>query len=141
MQPVPSFVCVARYSTPAEAHVVLTRLQSAGLSATIQDEFTVQFNWLLSDAIGGVKIVVPSAEAAEARALLSLPPSEPGMLACPRCGSSDTHVRVLNVFGAICLVLKLPIPMIRAVVDCRSCHRSFDAPLRGGPTGDRRTLP
>jgi hypothetical protein len=136
-----SAVCIARFSTPAEAHVVLTRLQSAGFHAAIQDEFTVQFNWPLSDAIGGVKIIVPAAEEADARAILALPPSEPGVLVCPHCGSSDTRVRVLSVFGAICMVFKLPIPMTRAVVDCRSCRRTFDAPLRGGPDVDRRTLP
>lgn len=65
-----SAVCIARFSTPAEAHVALTRLQSAGLNPAIHDEFAVQFDRLLSDAIGGLKIVVPAVEETETRAVV-----------------------------------------------------------------------
>ncbi len=122
---------VATFSTPAEAHVALTRLEGSGLHAVIRDEFTVTFNWLLSNAIGGVKIDVPDEEAAAAREILALPPQEEGMLRCPHCGSSDTKVRELSAFGAICLVLKLPYPIRHVAVDCRTCGKEFEVPIGG----------
>ena len=122
---------VAAYSTPTEAYVALTRLTSARIDAVIRDEFTVTFNWFLSNAIGGVKIEVAEDDVAEARAILALPPQEEGLLRCPYCGSSDTHVRVLSELGALCMVLKLPIPMTRAVVDCRACKKSHEVSIKG----------
>lgn len=122
---------VAAFSTPTEAHLLVARLVSAGIGAVVRDEFTVTFNWLLSNAIGGVKVEVPDEDYDAARAIAAMPPTEEALLRCPYCGSSDTSVRVLSVFGALCMMLKLPIPMTRAVVDCRSCKRTHDIPLNG----------
>ncbi|MBI5382265.1 MAG: DUF2007 domain-containing protein [Opitutae bacterium] len=122
---------VAVYSTPAEAHVLVARLMSADIPATIRDEYTVTFNWLLSNAIGGVKVEVPDENYATAREIVALPPSEEGLLRCPFCGSDATHVRVVSVFGAVCMLLKIPIPMTRAIVDCHRCKKTHNVPLRG----------
>lgn len=122
---------VAAFSTPAEAHVVLTGLESAGIQAVIRDEFTVTLDWYMSNAIGGVKIEVPEEDAVAALQILRLPPSESGVLRCPHCDSSDTSVRVLSVFGVICIVLKLPMPMTRAVVDCRRCKKTHWVAING----------
>jgi len=124
---------IATFSTPAEAHLALARLASAGIEAAVRDEFTVELNWLYSNAVGGVKIEVFGEDVADARAILALRPTEEGLLRCPFCGSSDTTVRVLNAFGALCIFLKLPIPMTRAVVDCRACRKTHDAAIDGGP--------
>lgn len=122
---------LASFSTPAEAHVALTRLESAGIEAVIRDEFTVTFWWLWSNAIGGVKLDVVEDDFAVAREILALRPEEPGMLSCPFCGSTDTSVRVLSTFGAVCIFLKLPIPMTRAIVDCRACRKTHDVAMDG----------
>jgi hypothetical protein len=122
---------VASYSTPTEAHVALTRLVSAGIDAVIRDEFTVTFGWWYSNAIGGVKIDVVEEDFADARTILALQPDEEGMLRCPFCGSSDVGVRVLSVFGAVCMLLNLPIPMTRAIVDCRKCQKTHDVAIDG----------
>ncbi len=58
---------VATFSTPTEAHVVLSRLESSGIDAAIRDEFTVIFDWFYSNAIGGVKIEVVEDDVAAAR--------------------------------------------------------------------------
>ena len=49
-------------------------------------------------------------------------------------GSSDARVRVLSVFGAVCMGLNLPIPMTRAMVDCRTCQKTYDVPIDGKGT-------
>jgi Putative prokaryotic signal transducing protein len=125
---------VATFSTPAEAHVALASLTSAGIHAALRDEFTVTFNWLLSNAIGGVKIEVEDEEEADAREILAMPLRGEGSLRCPYCGSSDARVRVLSVFGAVCMGLNLPIPMTRAMVDCRTCQKTYDVPIDGKGT-------
>jgi hypothetical protein len=122
---------VSTYSTPAEAHVALSRLESAGIDAVIRDEFTVTFDWFYSNAIGGVKIEVVEEDETAAREILALPPSEDGLIHCPHCGSADSSVRVLSVFGAFCAFVGIPIPMTRAWVDCRSCKNTYDVPLNG----------
>lgn len=122
---------VASFSTPAEAHVAMTRLVSAGVYAGIRDEFTITFDWFMSNAIGGVKIEVADEDFSSAREILALSPSEEGMIRCPHCGSADTRVRVLSVFGAVCMMLKLPIPMSRAIIDCRGCSKTHDVARNG----------
>ncbi len=122
---------VSTYSTPAEAHVALSRLESAGIKAVVRDEFTVTLNWLYSDAIGGVKLEVPDDDETAAREILALPAPEPGLIQCPHCGSPRSSVRTLSVFGAFCLIFRIPIPMTRAFIDCRSCGKTYDVPLNG----------
>jgi Putative prokaryotic signal transducing protein len=127
----PAMRIVAAYSTPTEAHLLVSRLASAGIEAQVRDEYTITFNWLISNAIGGAKVEVPDDDFESAREIVTMSPPEEALLRCPHCGSSETRVRVLNAFGAICMMLKLPIPMTRAVVDCRSCGKTHDAPIGG----------
>jgi hypothetical protein len=122
---------IAAFSTPMEAYLVLARLHSAGIDAVIRDEFLVTVDWFCSNAIGGVKIEVVEEDVDAAREIVRLPPPEEALLRCPYCGSSDTRVRVLSVFGAICIMLKLPIPMTRAIVDCRACRKTHDVAIDG----------
>ncbi len=122
---------VAAYSTPAEAHVAITRLESAGIVAGIRDEIMITLDWTVSNAVGGVKIEVPDEEAEAAREILGLTPPEEGVLHCPHCGAADGRVRVLSGFALVCVLVKLPIPMTRAVVDCRRCRKCYDVPRDG----------
>ncbi len=124
---------IATFNLPVEAHLARSRLESAGIAVEIRDENFVTFYWLAANAIGGIRLDVPDEDAAAAREILALPPPEEGVLRCPHCGSSDTHVRPLSVFGGICLLLRLPIPMTLVTVDCRQCGKTFDAPIAGGP--------
>jgi hypothetical protein len=122
------------YSTPAEAHLAVARLESAGIKALIRDEYTVTNDWLISNAVGGVKIEVANEDWIEARTLLDLKPDSAGMIICPHCGSHDIYIRPLSAWGAICLLLKLPIPMKRASVDCRHCKRMHRVQINGKPS-------
>lgn len=107
---------------------------SAGIAAAIRDEYTITLDWLISNAIGGVKIEVPDDEVAAAREILELPPPDAGVLCCLHCGSGEGRVRVLSALGAVCMILKLPIPLARATVDCRSCKKSYKVALNGKGT-------
>lgn len=126
---------LASYSTPSEAQVVWSRLTSAGVDAVIRDELTVGSLWIYSNAIGGVKIEVVESDYADARNILNLPPDEAGVIHCPHCEGTDCRVRPIDAFGAICILLKLPIPMKQAIADCRRCGKSHGVPINGQGIG------
>jgi hypothetical protein len=62
------FVTIASCTTPTEAHLLKETLIAAGLKAEVADANFIQANSWMSNAAGGVRVLVPSAFAAEARA-------------------------------------------------------------------------
>jgi hypothetical protein len=52
------------------AEAVRLRLESEGFSPILADAETVDMDWLLSNAVGGIKVQVPKAEVEQARAAL-----------------------------------------------------------------------
>ncbi len=78
------WVTVATFDDMPSAHIALGRLHAEGIEAVLADEHLVQADWLYSLAVGGIKLRVPAAEAARARAALARdrsgdlePPAEP----------------------------------------------------------------
>jgi hypothetical protein len=66
-----SELVVARaFSLPDEAHLACSVLHAAGLDARVADEYTVKTDWLLSNAVGGVKVMVRAEDLTTARELL-----------------------------------------------------------------------
>ena len=57
-----NLVTVASCSLPAEAYAIRVGLEAAGIPVVFADEFTVTMDWLLSNAIGGIKVQVPEAD-------------------------------------------------------------------------------
>jgi len=86
-----NWVTVATFSQPVEAHLARTRLEAEGIRCIVADEFLVRVNWLLSNAIGGVKLMVPAWEADRARELLRPRPRLVDVAdeACPDAGAGD----------------------------------------------------
>jgi len=63
-------VTVAQCSLPAQAHAMRLHLEAAGIPVCLADELTIAMDWLLSNAIGGVKVQVPESYADKATELL-----------------------------------------------------------------------
>ncbi len=63
-------VTVATYDDAVSARMALNHLCEAGLAAVLSDESTVAMDWLLSNAIGGIKVQVHSKDAVMAHRLL-----------------------------------------------------------------------
>ncbi len=57
---------VAKYLSPTEAHLLCSCLNAAGIPADAGDTNTVQAHALISIAVGGARVRVPSAYEAEA---------------------------------------------------------------------------
>ena len=64
-------VTVARLETPEEAHLLRNYLEAEGIAAFLYDEYTVQVAWYLSNAIGGVRVVVREEDSSNALAAIA----------------------------------------------------------------------
>lgn len=67
----PPLVVVAAFTNVHEAHLAQSMLEAAGFEVMIADEHVVSMDWMLSNAIGGVKVLVPEDRLEEAKALLA----------------------------------------------------------------------
>jgi hypothetical protein len=90
-------VTIATFSFPHEAHIAKAHLDSVGIPSFVADEYTVNMYWLLSNAMGGVRLQVPAEFVAQAQEVLNGPteivpisesemPPEPEPAVCPYCG-------------------------------------------------------
>jgi hypothetical protein len=137
----PGLVVVRAFSQVVEAQLAISALQAAGLDARLEDENIVAANWMYSNAVGGVKVLVPHGELSAARAILDLPavvqerpdPSPPGTAessdagACPRCGSRSV-VPVPSGRRAAALtwlVVGIPLMPVRRRMRCNACGQVF----------------
>lgn len=105
------------------------RLEAAGLTAYIRDEYTVQMNWMLSNAVGGVSVEVADEDLEAAREIMNLPQvetDEPPQI-CPSCGSVDVSPlewpRRLAFLSL--LLVRFPLLVSRKHFKCAKCHHSW----------------
>lgn len=81
------------------ANITLTKLQDAGVECYLKDEHTVTLDPILSNAIGGIKLVVKEADLAEAKKLLQqFDEAYLKSVKCPQCG--DTAITLVTKPGA-----------------------------------------
>jgi Putative prokaryotic signal transducing protein len=125
---------VATFSKPEEAHLFCHRLEGAGIPAFVQDERTIQMDWLISNAIGGVRVQIADADVEAAREFLAadVPQSCPEAedVPCPACGSVQTAPDELprRLAFLTLLVLTFPLPLIRRRWRCAACNKVFKVP-------------
>jgi len=130
--------CVGTFPHSAEAHVARAKLETLGIPAVVLDQYLVGTNWLYSQAIGGVKLYVPSehAEAAiealegdDAEALAavpesSLPPASDEL--CPNCGAVGAlGSGWFHRWRALSLLFTFPFLFWRRRVRCPSCGHEW----------------
>lgn len=65
---------VAAFSIPIDAHLLIARLKGNGIEAYARDENIVTMDWLISNAIGGVKVDVADEDYARALEIMASPP-------------------------------------------------------------------
>ncbi len=71
MQEGDDWTLVARSLDPTEARLWCGCLQAAGVDAMVADAHLVQTHSLIGVAVGGVRVLVPSSQLAEAQAVLA----------------------------------------------------------------------
>lgn len=81
------------------ANITLTKLQDAGIDCFLKDEHTVTMDPILSNAIGGIKLVVKEEDAEDAKQLLQqFDEAYLRSVKCPKCGA--TAINQVNKPGA-----------------------------------------
>jgi hypothetical protein len=127
------WVTVASFSQPVDAHLARTRLEAEGISCVVNDEYLVRVDWLLSNAIGGVKLKVPASEAAQARDILRPRPRlvavadagvpGDGEMICPRCRSDDVYYARYSrrIAGVFIILLGFLVPWRDRRWTCKQC--------------------
>lgn len=75
-----AYVVVEAYTSVHHAHLAKSVLDGAGIECEIADEHVVSMDWMLSNAVGGVKLLVSADRLDEAQALLktaaTIPPED-----------------------------------------------------------------
>ncbi len=86
------FVPVRAYDNYIPANMILQRLEAEGIRAYLQDEHTVTIDPLLSNAIGGIKLMVYKDQLPRALELLrEFEKDYQRAATCPNCGSINVH--------------------------------------------------
>ena len=86
-------VTIRTFQNYFSAHILLTRLRNAGIECFLKDEFTVTVDPILSNAVGGIKLVVIKEQEEEALELLSeFDEAYRQTAVCPRCGSKSIEL-------------------------------------------------
>ena len=65
-----SFIAICTYDNYIPAHIAMGRLQSEYINCYLQDEYSVTIDPFLSNAIGGIKLMVAEAQAERALSIL-----------------------------------------------------------------------
>jgi DNA-directed RNA polymerase subunit RPC12/RpoP len=135
---------------PQEIYLAQGFLESEGIPTILKDELTVQVHNFYSNAIGGVKLLVPEAEVARAGELLS----DAGYIVvredhfaqhletvrtadrchCPYCGSVEIGKRKEPDWAMLLVYVLLSVlfPIFRSEYHCFDCGRRwrFKGPSR-----------
>jgi len=86
-------VIIRTFQNYFSAHIALTKLRDAGFNCFLKDEFTVTVDPILSNAVGGIKLVVVKEQAQEAIQLLQeFDEAYRKSVACPKCGSKSIEL-------------------------------------------------
>lgn len=125
-----TWIVVQSFSFPYEAQIAKTQLEAAEISARIENEHTINMDWLYSNALGGVRLLVPEIYANEAKALLAQDFSheleqEFGLNErCPNCGSSDIQPYTQGKRPAylVFLLLGFPLFFYKNGTKCQQCQ-------------------
>jgi predicted RNA-binding Zn-ribbon protein involved in translation (DUF1610 family) len=85
-----NLVVLKTFDNYFSANILLTKLQDCGIECYLKDEYTVTIDPILTNAIGGIKLVVKDSDEVEARKMLMLFEDEYAKSAvCPTCGKSE----------------------------------------------------
>ena len=111
-------------------------LKAAGIHCYLYDENIVRLDWLWSNLLGGIKLMVRQSDAEEAEKLLNGSANEKFVVAgvgeyeqerCPKCNSMDDFCDELKkrIAGAG-LLLGIPIAMVQRGWNCHSCGHTWE---------------
>lgn len=126
----PNWTTVDLFFHPTDAHIAAGKLESEGIPVFLLGINHASANWLLSNALGGIRLQVPASQVDDARLLLAqiAQPSGESEIECPECGGSDTTAMSNSrkiAFLAVHL-FSIPLPWRTNRRHCQSCGAEWE---------------
>jgi hypothetical protein len=129
-------VTIRQFRDLPEALLAKGSLESAGFECFLADENLVRLDWFISNFIGGIKLNVHAADAANAQKLLDEPILE-GLYVqgiglyeqprCPKCQSLDVNFQELDrPIAYMSAFLHVPLPVQRPAWRCHACNAEWE---------------
>ena len=125
-----SWTTVERFFHPTDAHIAAGKLQSEGIPVFLLGINHASAVWLISSALGGIRLQVPADRVDDARTLLAELDEASGAVEprCPDCGGSNTTAMSNSrkiAFLAIHL-FSIPLPWKSNRRHCQSCGAEWE---------------
>ena len=87
------FVVLNAYNNYIDAHIARGVLEEEGINCWLKDENTLTIDPILTNALGGIKIMVAKSQAERAWEILTnLKKEQQKNVACPKCGSHNIEL-------------------------------------------------
>jgi hypothetical protein len=116
-------------------------LEAAGIDCYLYNENMVRLDWMWSNLLGGLRLVVRQSELEDAEKLLESKPGDKFTVEgvgdyeqerCRKCGSDDISCdELLKKIAGIGLLLGLPIAITHRGWNCRACGHSWEVTKDG----------
>lgn len=130
------FVAIQSFNNYVEAHITMGRLQQQHINCWLKDEYTVTIDPILTNAIGGIKLMVAKVQAGRALDILQTIANESRLhYACPQCSSHNIQLvttprKAVNWLSALATWLLGSYAIgVRQVWHCFACGHETTAPL------------
>lgn len=127
------FVLLNTYPNYIDAHIAMGVLEERGINCWLKDENTVTIDPILTNAVGGIKLMVEKQNAQQAFEILQdLRQEHKASLSCPKCGSHNiefvsTPRKASNWLSALIglFITNYAMPVDK-VYHCFDCGHEFD---------------
>jgi hypothetical protein len=105
-----NWITIATFWQPTEAHIARLKLESEEIDCLLIDENLVATDWLYANAVGGIKLRVPEAEAGRAITILARPhgnldPDDPAALNTASRLGGNSRMPILILLFATAIIL------------------------------------
>jgi len=134
-------VVIRQYRDIPEAMTDRMILEAAGIDCFLYDENMVRLDWLWSNLLGGLKLVVRQSDAEDAENVLSGTANEKFDVdgvgeyeqeLCPKCASKDVSCdELLKRIAGAGLLLGLPIAIHQKGWNCHNCGHIWEVAEEG----------
>lgn len=132
-----TFKTIARFQYSTEAQIIKGRLEAEGVQVFLSDNFTIETDPLVSNAIGGIKMKVLSKDAMKAQHILNSIhkysiDDNGNAIHCPNCNSEkidlfSTIKDFKSFFGFVFGVLFGTLPITaKHKYKCEICKTEFE---------------
>ncbi len=129
------YIPVQSFNNYVEAHIAMGNLQQQNINCWLKDEYTVTIDPLLTNAVGGIKLMVAKVQAPRAIEILKgVAKNNKQHYACPHCGSRNIQLiepapKKINLFTAIISRLLGSDTNLKQTWHCLNCGKDSNQPV------------